>query len=132
MIGPLAPAVRAFEWHSYEFPLPPDAVALARSSTCLQAFRIGESAWGIQFHAEVTGADARHWIDEYRSDPDAVKIGLDPAALRTETDRAIEGWNTVGRGSVRALSGRRPRSALRLRGDGAPRAPCRESRPCAA
>jgi GMP synthase (glutamine-hydrolysing) len=98
VIGPLAPGVRAFEWHSYEFPLPPGAVALARSSTCLQAFRIGESAWGIQFHAEVTGADARHWIDDYRSDPDAVRIGLDPAALRTETDRAIEGWNTVGRG----------------------------------
>jgi GMP synthase (glutamine-hydrolysing) len=98
LIGPLAPGVRAFEWHSYEFPLPDGAVALARSSTCLQAFRLGETAWGIQFHAEVRAADASHWIDEYRGDPDAVRIGLDASGLRTETDRAIEGWNAVGRG----------------------------------
>ncbi len=98
LIGPLSPQVRAFEWHSYEFPLPGGAVALAQSANCLQAFRIGGAAWGIQFHAEVTGADARHWIDEYRNDPDAVRIGLDAPALRKETDRAIDGWNAIGSG----------------------------------
>jgi GMP synthase (glutamine-hydrolysing) len=98
LLGPLAPRLRAFEWHSYEFPLPAGAVALARSATCLQAFRVGDGAWGIQFHAEVTAADARHWIEEYQTDADAVRIGLDPAALRGETDRSIEGWNAVGRG----------------------------------
>jgi GMP synthase-like glutamine amidotransferase len=99
LIGPLAPRIHAFEWHSYEFLLPEGAVALARSPTCLQAFRLGEAAWGIQFHAEVTSADARHWIDEYRSDPDAVRIGLDATALRAETARVIEHWNAVGRGT---------------------------------
>jgi len=98
LIGPLAPRLSAFEWHSYEFPLPAGAVALARSPTCLQAFRVGECAWGIQFHAEVTAADARHWIEDYRSDADAVRIGLKPDALRAATDRSIEAWNTVGRG----------------------------------
>jgi GMP synthase-like glutamine amidotransferase len=98
VIGPLAPRLSAFEWHSYEFPLPAGAVALAHSATCLQAFRLGDSAWGIQFHAEVTAADARHWIEEYQTDADAVRIGLDPDALRAETDRAIERWNAVGRG----------------------------------
>jgi len=98
LIGPLAPRLSAFEWHSYEFPLPAGAVALARSATCLQAFRVGERAWGIQFHAEVTAADARHWIEDYQTDADAVRIGLDPDALRAETDRSIEAWNAVGRG----------------------------------
>jgi GMP synthase (glutamine-hydrolysing) len=98
LIGPLAPRLSAFEWHSYEFPLPAGAVALARSAACLQAFRVGERAWGIQFHAEVTVADARHWIEDYQSDADAVRIGLDPGALRAETDRSIEAWNAVGRG----------------------------------
>lgn len=98
IIGPLSPRVRAFEWHSYEFPLPAGAVALARSSACLQAFKLGEVAWGIQFHAEVTATDAHHWIDEYRADPDAVRIGLDAPALRRETDAAIEAWNALGRG----------------------------------
>ena len=32
----------AFQWHSYEFPLPPNAVPLARSPVCLQAFRVND------------------------------------------------------------------------------------------
>ncbi len=37
LLGPLAPSFEAFQWHSYEFPLPPGAVPLARSEVCLQA-----------------------------------------------------------------------------------------------
>ena len=54
LIGPLGPRFEALEWHSYECQLPVGATPLARSSTCLQAYRVGERAWGIQFHAEVT------------------------------------------------------------------------------
>jgi GMP synthase (glutamine-hydrolysing) len=50
LLGPLGPSFEAFQWHSYEFPLPPGAVALARSEVCLQAARVGEAAWAIQFH----------------------------------------------------------------------------------
>ena len=53
---------------------------------CPQAFRIGERAWGLQFHPEVSRADALHWIDDYRSDPDAIRIGLDPAPMRREAE----------------------------------------------
>jgi GMP synthase (glutamine-hydrolysing) len=97
LLGPLAPRFEAFQWHSYEFPLPAGAVPLARSAVCLQGYRIGDHAWGIQFHAEVTDADARAWIDDYRSDEDAVRIGVDPAALHARTDAAIEAWNELGR-----------------------------------
>ncbi len=97
LIGPLAPRFEAFQWHSYEFLLPPGATPLARSGACLQAYRIGD-AWGIQFHAEVTRDDAEAWIADYRSDEDAVRIGVDPEALRQRTGRAIDGWNEVGRG----------------------------------
>jgi GMP synthase (glutamine-hydrolysing) len=97
LLGPLAPGFTAFQWHSYEAPLPPDAVALAQSPVCLQAYRVGEAAWGIQFHAEVSAADAMHWIDDYRSDPDAVRIGVDPQALRKDTRVAIAAWNRIGR-----------------------------------
>jgi GMP synthase (glutamine-hydrolysing) len=98
LIGPLEPCFEAFQWHSYEFPLPPAAVALARSAVCLQAFRLGDAVWAIQFHAEVTLADAEAWIDGYRSDEDAVRIGLDPDALRRRTREAIADWNALGRG----------------------------------
>jgi GMP synthase (glutamine-hydrolysing) len=97
LLAPLAPRFIAFQWHSYEAPLPPGATPLAQSSVCLQAYRIGDSAWGIQFHAEVSAADAEHWIDDYKSDPDAVKAGIDPEALRAQTSAAIGYWNQLGR-----------------------------------
>lgn len=97
VIGPLAPRFTGFQWHSYEA-LPPDgAVVLARSPICVQAFRVGERAWAIQFHAEVTAEDAEMWIDDYRSDEDAVRIGVDPDALRAETREQIADWNRLGR-----------------------------------
>jgi GMP synthase (glutamine-hydrolysing) len=86
LLGPLGPRFEAFQWHSYEFPLPPGAVALARSEVCLQAARIGGAAWSIQFHPEVTEADALHWTDDYESDADAVRIGVDPTALALEIE----------------------------------------------
>jgi GMP synthase-like glutamine amidotransferase len=97
LLAPLAPGFEAFQWHSYEFPLPPGAVTLAQSDVCLQACRIGPVAWALQFHPEVSAADALDWIDDYRSDEDAIRIGLDPAALRTETEAKIAAFNQLGR-----------------------------------
>jgi GMP synthase (glutamine-hydrolysing) len=97
VIGPLAPSFTGFQWHSYEAVPPEGAAILARSPVCAQAYRIGERAWGIQFHAEVTAGDLAHWIDDYRSDGDAVRIGIDPRALRAETEGKIADWNRLGR-----------------------------------
>jgi GMP synthase (glutamine-hydrolysing) len=97
LIGPLAPSFTAFQWHSYEALPPEGAMILARSPICAQAYRVGEVAWGIQFHAEVSAADAARWIDDYRSDEDAVRIGVDPDALRAETEERIGDWNRLGR-----------------------------------
>ncbi len=101
LLGPLAPSFEAFQWHSYEFPLPPSAVALARSEVCLQAARIGTAAWAIQFHPEVTEADALHWSADYQSDADAVRIGIDPTALGLEIEAKIGAFNELGRGICR-------------------------------
>ena len=97
LLAPLAPSFTAFQWHGYESPLPPGAVALATSPVCLQAFRVGERAWGIQFHAEVTAHDALLWTDAYRADPDAVAIGLDPKPLAASIRARIAEWNRLGR-----------------------------------
>jgi GMP synthase-like glutamine amidotransferase len=98
LLAPLAPRFSAFQWHSYAAPLPPGATQLAESAACLQAYRIGDWAWGIQFHAEVTAEDAERWTADYRSDPDAVRVELDPDALREDTAAAIGSWNELGRG----------------------------------
>lgn len=106
VIGPLAPWVELFQWHSYEAPLPPGAVPLARSAVCLQAFRLGHRpAWGVQFHAEVTLSDAGEWLDEFGGDADAVATSLDPEALRAETRERIEAQNELGRALARRFVG---------------------------
>jgi GMP synthase (glutamine-hydrolysing) len=99
LLAPLASGFEGFSWHSYEFPLPPGADALARSSLCLQAFRLQDRpVWGLQFHAEVTSAILDRWIDDYDSDEDAVRIGVDPEELRAESTSRIGRWNELGRG----------------------------------
>jgi GMP synthase-like glutamine amidotransferase len=51
-----------FQWHHDSFDLPDGAVLLAISVACPhQAFRVGESAWGLQFHPEVTEKIIRDW-----------------------------------------------------------------------
>lgn len=87
----------AYQWHSHETTLPPDAVELARSAVSLQAYRLGSAAWGIQFHAEVTEDDAVKWAREHEVDPDAIAMGIDPDALITETRERIGEWNELGR-----------------------------------
>ncbi len=97
LLSPMAPRFEGFEWHSYSISPPPGAVELAHTPACIQAYRLGEVAWAIQFHAEVALADAESWLDHYREDPDAVRIGLDAPALRDETRAKIGAWNELGR-----------------------------------
>jgi GMP synthase-like glutamine amidotransferase len=97
LLASLAPEFDALEWHSYAFELPPGGVALASSATCLQAFRVGDLAWGIQFHAEVRLEDFEAWVDHLREDEDAVALGIEPEHLRSQTRAAIAGWNRLGR-----------------------------------
>jgi GMP synthase (glutamine-hydrolysing) len=64
--------------------LPPGAVRLAESGACpIQAFRVGERAWGVQFHPEA-GADRLDRWDEAALAED----GLDLATLRAEAEKA--------------------------------------------
>jgi len=97
LLGSLPARFEGFQWHSYEVAPPPGARVLARSPACIEAFR-SEAAplWGIQFHAEVTGESIGEWIDDYRSDPDAVAAGIDWLALRARSEERIGRWNSLG------------------------------------
>ena len=98
LMAPLAPGFTAFQWHSYRSPLPPGAVELARSPVGLQAYRLGDRAWGIQFHAEVSEADALSWTAGYDKDPDAVRTGVDPERMAASIRKRMTAWNRAGRG----------------------------------
>lgn len=51
-----------YQWHREGFDLPPSAELLAEGETFkVQAFRYGRTAYGIQFHAEVTHAMMCRW-----------------------------------------------------------------------
>jgi GMP synthase (glutamine-hydrolysing) len=98
LLGFMPERFEGFQWHHYEWLLPPDGVALARSPACLQAFRLAQRpVWGVQFHPEVTQADLGSWLDDWDGDPGAVATGLDPEAIRVESSAKIEAWNDVGR-----------------------------------
>jgi GMP synthase (glutamine-hydrolysing) len=87
----------ALQWHHYAHGLPQGAVALARTPICLQAFRLGETYWGVQFHPEVTEPQLAGWIAD-ESDP-----APDPARLLAETRERIGGWNELGRRLCRSF-----------------------------
>lgn len=58
----IAEEFTTFQWHHDSFDLPDGAVLLATSGACPhQAFRLGDSAWGLQFHPEVTEKIIRDW-----------------------------------------------------------------------
>jgi GMP synthase (glutamine-hydrolysing) len=101
VFGGLPERFDAFQWHSYAFELPPGGVPLARNPVGLQAYRIRNAAWGIQFHAEVTREIVEAWL---ASDRDGRRIDLAP----------MEGWNRIGRalaGRFLDAAARRPRRA---------------------
>lgn len=55
---------KVVQWHSDTFAVPEGGVLLATSPACRdQAFRFGESAYGLQFHVEVTPEMAEEWGD---------------------------------------------------------------------
>jgi GMP synthase (glutamine-hydrolysing) len=62
MFAGLGAELRPMQWHEDTFELPDDAVRLAENDDCLnQAFRLGASTYGVQFHPEVTRDMVRTW-----------------------------------------------------------------------
>ena len=92
VLGALPDRFEGFQWHYYTYGVPAGAVELARSPVCTQAFRFGDSAWGIQFHAEVTRRQILGWMKEA---PD--ELPCPASELIAETDRRIRSWNELGR-----------------------------------
>jgi GMP synthase-like glutamine amidotransferase len=90
LLGVLPRRFESFQFHYYEWLLPPGGTALARSALALQAFRLAERpVWGLQFHPEVMEQDLRSWLD----DPGVA----DRDAIRSESAGKIGAWNDAGR-----------------------------------
>lgn len=65
VVGALFDGSRVVHWNfDTVLDLPPDATVLARCGGSVQAMRVGERAWGLQFHPEVTGEMVEQWARE--------------------------------------------------------------------
>ena len=74
--------IRALQWHGVQVEvLPEGGVSLAQSDVSdNQAIRVGNHAWGIQYHVELTDTTVAEWgeIPEYKA---ALDNALGPDAL---------------------------------------------------
>jgi GMP synthase-like glutamine amidotransferase len=75
-------------WHGETFSLPPGAERLVGNSNYPnQAFRVGDSAWGVQFHLEVTEAAVEGFVTAFVADTTSVEGGAE--AIRAATPGAV-------------------------------------------
>lgn len=93
-----APRQLVFQWHGDTFDLPSGSVHLARSEACLhQAFRYGSSAWGLQFHIEMTPEMAIGWLEEPQNRQELADLDyIDPEAIYHRLPEALTAMDVLG------------------------------------
>jgi GMP synthase-like glutamine amidotransferase len=100
VFGNLETGLATLQWHGDTFDLPDGAARLASSSAYEnQAFRFG-SAYGVQFHLEVSAEMAREWseVPEYVASLETT-LGADGApAFLAAIETAADEMRSAGRG----------------------------------
>ena len=106
LLAPFAPASLVFQWHEDESALPAGAELLATNDdTAVQAYRVGERAYGVQFHFEVTEQQISDWCDDT---PDAELRdlwGASRESLFAQAASHLAAQQAAGRRLVRAWVG---------------------------
>ena len=106
VLSMLAQLAAVFHWHGETFDLPHGAMRLAFSAlTMNQAFRLGQTAYGLQFHLEVDAPMIDSWVRTYPNDlgadadATARRITADThehaVALRTAAAHALQSFLDV-------------------------------------
>jgi GMP synthase (glutamine-hydrolysing) len=94
LFGGLRDGERVFQHHSYGISAPPGATVLATTKGDHQLFRVGETAWGVQFHLEVDlpvlAIKLVTSLDELKQD------SIDAKALREESARHVDRLRELG------------------------------------
>jgi GMP synthase (glutamine-hydrolysing) len=96
--GPLAvlDGVPVLHWHGDTFDLPPHASLLASTEvTPHQAFAIGDSVLGLQFHPEVDARAIEAWLIGHAAELSHARIDI--PALRAESARVGAATAAAGR-----------------------------------
>jgi GMP synthase (glutamine-hydrolysing) len=97
LIKSLPDELPVFQWHGDTFDIPEGAINLASSELFPnQAIRVGRSAYGLQFHLEVTEDMVREWIAVNRGELEDLNEYIDPEAILKETSHVLPALNRFG------------------------------------
>jgi GMP synthase-like glutamine amidotransferase len=85
----LPDTLNVLQWHGDTFDLPVGARLLMSNGVYPnQAFRIGEAAWGLQFHLEVSEAAVDHFVRAFGADAAGAPGGSDNLRAATPSSLA--------------------------------------------
>ena len=97
--------IQVFQWHEDTFDIPKGAVLLAEGRNCKnQAFRVGQNAYGLQFHIEVTENMIQTWFQS-GEEASVEKILRDTKkaeeGYRTQANRILLNFMRIAESSLR-------------------------------
>jgi GMP synthase (glutamine-hydrolysing) len=98
---------QVFQWHRDTFEVPEGAELLARGDRVpLQAYRVNEVTWGIQWHFEIDREEVDLWLDAYAKEGDLLaEWGKSPEAVRSEADALMAAHEAKGAETFRRFGG---------------------------
>jgi len=76
---------KVFQWHDDAFEIPKGTTHLAKARLCKnQAFKVGNNAYGLQFHIEVTKDMIDTWVEDEERKTDRKKILGDTIKVKND------------------------------------------------
>lgn len=96
LVACLGSAPQVMQFHYDTFDLPATATILGRTGELIEAYRVGDRAWGLQFHIEVGPAAILSWLATHGAQMRA--SGVDAEEVR---DQTVRNWSDYREGTVR-------------------------------
>lgn len=121
VLGAAGKSPMVYQWHQDTFHLPPGAVLLARSQCCeRQAYRLGERAYGFQFHPEADHQLVHEWLSIEGVEEEILEVQRlnGPETVQdpeTQKNRSVQGEKASLKitGAIASLFRRREKDPVR-------------------